>query len=100
MARRFDRRSGCAAYEPKKKTPIAQSEQLPAVTGTVTMGGKPLDRGTIEFRGGPEAKNKISVGVRDGRFSIPEGELSPGRYRIEIRSEPDPESIDPVQGVP
>ncbi len=99
-AHHMDRRSQPMAIGPAKKTSVAQSDQQPAVTGTVTMSGEPIEQGVIEFHGGPEAKDKITVDIHDGRFSIPEGHLSPGQYRVEIRSVPDPADVDQAQDIP
>ena len=100
VAQRFDRRIGSTASELAQNTSATASDQLPAATGTVTMGGEPMKQGTIEFHGGPEPKNKIKVDIRGGRFAIPEGQLPPGKYRIEIRSEPEPAEVHSVKDVP
>lgn len=97
IAQRFERRSGFAACEPGTKTSIAPSKQVPTVAGTVTKDGNPVDRGIIEFRAGPDSKDKIRVEIRDGRYFIPEGPLAPGQYRVEIPSELDPANTHPAQ---
>lgn len=57
-----------------------------AIEGTVTLDGKSLDGGSINFRPvertpGPTAGAEI----KDGKFVIPrEGGLLPGKFRVEI----------------
>lgn len=54
------------------------------VSGTVTLGGEPLEQGTIEFH--PTGEGTITGGtIRDGRFDIPatQGAL-PGEYEVRI----------------
>ncbi len=56
------------------------------VSGTVTLGGQPLEQGKIQFQpvaGGPSAGGDIA----DGEFTIPvDRGPSPGKYKVEIRS--------------
>ena len=59
-----------------------------AVSGTVSLQGKPLDQGSIELSP-MEGSPKVSTGaaIEDGRFSIPTPRgLPPGTYRVRIFS--------------
>lgn len=82
--------SGCGA-------PADGFERFP-VEGTVTLDGKDLDSGTINFLAvdkGASASGEIAA----GRFRLPQRDgLSPGPYRVEVysvqatgRKVPDPE---------
>ncbi len=57
-----------------------------AVEGTVTLDGKPLEKGYVSFR--PQQGTKSPSGganVVNGEFSIdPERGLLPGKFRVEI----------------
>ncbi len=73
-----------------------------AVSGRITLDGKPLDKGTIEFR--PQAGG-ASVGsggvITNGAFAIPTLQgLPPGKYDVRIFSgrpddSPLPEGVPP-----
>jgi hypothetical protein len=62
------------------------SHGLQAVSGTVTLGGKPLDHGSVTFlttigEPGPAG----GAAVTAGRFHIPaEHGLEPGAYRVSV----------------
>lgn len=69
-----------------------------AVSGEVTLGGAPLDNGTIEIIA---ADNSSQAGatITNGAFSIPaEKGLRPGSYVIKIYSSDDVEA--PVEAIP
>ena len=74
-----------------------------AVSGVVTLDGKPLARGMIQFRPADSgAAPGPSVGggsvVEDGRFSIPrESGLVPGSYKVSINASSDDPST-PTKG--
>ncbi len=60
--------------------------ELASVGGTVTLDGKPLDRGTVVFHGEERAQGvgKIEVG---GSYSVrtgTQGGLAPGTYRVTV----------------
>jgi hypothetical protein len=59
-----------------------------AVSGTVTLGGQPLARGTIQFEpASPEAKTPAGGEIKDGAFSIPRDQgPTPGDYKVMITS--------------
>lgn len=55
-----------------------------ALSGTVTLDGKPLDRGAIEFH---PVEGGVQSGalIKDGGYSIPAHEgATPGKYRVVI----------------
>ncbi len=64
-----------------------RSGRLP-ISGTVTLKGQPLDRGTIEFSpAGPDTKSMSGATITDGKFAIPAQQgLTPGTYRVRISS--------------
>lgn len=69
---------GCAKPDPLNRQ---------AVTGKVTFGGAPLERGTIEFH--PLAKGGTSSGatISNGSFAIPRAKGLPvGNYLVRIYS--------------
>ena len=58
-----------------------------AVSGKVTLDGKPLDSGHIQFE--PQGEPNISGGavIKDGQYAVPEDQgLPAGKYRIRIFS--------------
>jgi hypothetical protein len=66
------------------------ADDLPrqAVSGTVTLDGKPLELGVIQFRPA-SAQEPLPAGaeIKDGMFSIPRVEgPTPGNYRVFINS--------------
>lgn len=78
-----------------------------AISGTVTLDGKPLDQGSIEFRP-TQGKGVISGAViHDGQYDIEaEKGLPPGEYRVMIFSaiapaapaNGGPPGSEPIQG--
>lgn len=69
---------GCAGGDPGRQP----------VSGTVTLAGRPLAQGHIEFfaTGGPPGPAG-GARIQDGAFTLPaEFGLPPGVYRVEIRS--------------
>jgi hypothetical protein len=56
------------------------------IDGTVTLDGKPLEKGQISFRPQQGTASPSAGGtILDGKFSIsPERGLSPGKFRVEI----------------
>lgn len=64
------------------------SDDLPrrAISGTVNLGGKPLESGMIQFQ--PTSAGEATAGgaaITSGRYSIPEPEgLVPGNYQVMI----------------
>ena len=67
-----------------------ESDDLPreAVTGTVNLDGKPLEKGSIQFspvQGNPGAVVEGGSMIADGKFSISKDRgLVPGKYQIAI----------------
>jgi hypothetical protein len=60
-----------------------------AVSGEVSLGGTPLDVGSIEFRPTGGGKDAISGGavISEGRYEIDEERgLPPGEYQVRIHS--------------
>lgn len=55
-----------------------------AISGTVTLKGQPLDRGTVTFTSVDPSKQLMAgAQITNGQFSIPaEQGLPPGRYRV------------------
>jgi hypothetical protein len=59
-----------------------------ALSGTVTLDGKPLEQGIIQFRPA-SAEEPVPAGaeIKDGRYTIPRNEgPTPGNYRVFITS--------------
>ena len=60
-----------------------------AVSGTVTLDGKPLERGTLSFQPESGLPTAAAVPIAGGQYSIPRAEgLVPGSYRVLISSTP------------
>ena len=54
----------------------------PAVRGTVTLDGQPVENGGILFE---SAGGKAAAAVQGGRYEVPSyRNLSPGTYRVEV----------------
>jgi hypothetical protein len=66
------------------------SDNLPreAVSGSVTLGGQPLAKGTIVFAPtSDKLPTNATTGIVDGKYSIPRYEgLVPGSYKVAISS--------------
>jgi hypothetical protein len=66
------------------------ADDLPrqAVSGTVTLGGRPLAQGRIQFEpSSPEAMTPAGGEIKDGAFTIPRDQgPTPGDYRVMITS--------------
>jgi hypothetical protein len=61
-----------------------------AVSGTITLDGKPLPEGKLQFQPDASGSGIIAVGeIKDGKFSIDRisGPV-PGKYRIMVSSRP------------
>jgi len=69
-----------------------EGDELPreAVSGTVTLDGKPLEKGTIQFApvaGGQGAAVEGGGMIESGKYSIPRDRgLVPGNYHVAIYS--------------
>jgi hypothetical protein len=66
-------------------------DKLPrqAVWGSVTLDGKPLERGTIAFQPVSELPTAAAVAINGGQYSMARAEgLVPGSYRVLISSTP------------
>ncbi|MDA1163966.1 MAG: hypothetical protein O3B13_12750 [Planctomycetota bacterium] len=58
-----------------------------AVTGTVTLGGQPLESGTLKMIPEDETLRKVTAQIQAGAFTIPEPNgPNVGTYRVEISS--------------
>jgi len=72
------------------------------IAGTVTLDGKPLEKGYVTFR--PQsgtASPSAGANVTDGRFSVAaEGGLLPGKFRVEITASrlTNKRAVDPFSG--
>jgi len=71
----------------------SQVDILPrvAIQGTVTLDGKPLPEGRLQFQPDPSSEaGIITVGeIKDGRYSIARAEGPvPGKYRVMVSSRP------------
>jgi len=66
------------------------TDNLPreAVSGSVTLGGQPLAKGTIVFAPtSDKLPTDAKTGISDGKYSIPRAEgLVPGTYKVAISS--------------
>jgi hypothetical protein len=61
------------------------------VSGTVTLDGKPLERGTILFQPVSELPTGIAVPISGGQYYIEKAQgLVPGSYKVKISSTPPP----------
>ncbi len=73
-----------------------------AVSGTVTLDGRPLEIAAINFRPAPgNEANSAGGGVKDGTFSLPaESGLKPGDYLVNVmaRKETGRMIFDPQRG--
>jgi len=71
----------------------SRGDNLPrqAVSGNVTLDGKPLERGTISFQPATELPTAIAVPISGGQYYIEKAQgLVPGSYKIKISSAPPP----------
>jgi hypothetical protein len=60
-----------------------------AVSGDVTLEGKPLDEAVIMFVPLDIQAGKTGAAIKQGRYEVPrEVGLLPGRYRVEIADDP------------
>lgn len=60
-----------------------------AISGTVTLEGKPLDEAVIMFIPLDIPAGKTGAAVKEGRYEVPRDVgLPPGRYRVEIADDP------------
>jgi hypothetical protein len=79
-------------------------DKLPrqAVSGSVMLDGKPLERGTISFQPVSELPTAAAVAINGGQYSMPRAEgLVPGAYRVLISSTPAAVSqVDPKTSRP
>ena len=67
------------------------ADNLPrqAVSGSVTLDGKPLERGTIAFQPDSALPTAAAVPIAGGQYSMPRSEgLVPGAYRVLVTSTP------------
>jgi hypothetical protein len=68
------------------------------VSGMVTLDGKPLEGGTIQFSPGPDVQPAIFSGtsIENGTYRLPsKGGLPPGTYQVSISSAPPPAATSP-----
>lgn len=73
--------------------PNAQGDLLPrrAITGTVSLDGKPLPEGKIQFSPADSTPNLVTVvgEIKDGKFTIDRAQGPvPGKYRVAISGIP------------
>jgi len=74
---------GCSA-------PVEDNLPREAISGTVTLDGQPLPKGTIQFRPASQEATAAVGMIDDGRFAIPRSEgLVPGKYKVQIASRED-----------
>jgi hypothetical protein len=61
-----------------------------AVLGTITLDGKPLPEGKLQFQPDASSSGIITVGeIKDGKFSIDRASGPiPGKYRVMVSSRP------------
>jgi hypothetical protein len=79
--------------------PAADNLNRQAVSGTVTLDGKPLADGTIHFEpSSPEATTEVSAEIKDGKYSFSKATGPvPGPYKVQI-SAPEPQNFQPPTG--
>jgi hypothetical protein len=69
--------AGCGPADPHNRQPVS---------GTVSVGGRPVPYGNIEFAPAEGQPTGLTLDVRDGRFAIDaKGGLSPGKYVIRVQ---------------
>jgi hypothetical protein len=67
---------GCGPANPLGRIPLS---------GAVTLDGKPLEKGNIEFHPLEQAGVQSGGKIQSGRYSIPTAEgATPGKYRVVI----------------
>jgi hypothetical protein len=60
-----------------------------AISGSVTLEGKPLDEAVIMFVPLAIQAGKTGAAIQQGRYEVPQDiGLLPGRYRVEIADDP------------
>jgi hypothetical protein len=73
------------------------------VSGTVTLDGKPLERGTISFQPESGLPTAAAVAISGGQYAMTRAQgLVPGAYRVMISSTPQGGGVasDPKTGRP
>ena len=82
----------------------ASSDNLPreAVSGSVTIEGQPLAKGTIQFAPtSDKLPTTATAGINDGKYSIPRAEgLVPGTYKVAITSFDEVAETKSLHGLP
>jgi hypothetical protein len=58
---------------------------LVAVSGTVTLDGRPADDGSVSFQPADGQGPSAGGSVREGRFEVSPG-LTPGTYKVAVRA--------------
>ncbi|MBA4062928.1 MAG: hypothetical protein C0501_04315 [Isosphaera sp.] len=68
---------GCAPTDPHYRQPVS---------GLVTVDGRPVPYGNIEFAPAEGQPTALILEVRDGRFAVAaKGGLSPGKYVVRVQ---------------
>ena len=85
--------SGCGKGDPHNRQPVA---------GTITIDGKPIPYGNIEFAPADGQPTSITLEIRDGKFAVDaKGGLAPGKYVIRVQGMDGPPPPPPdVPGTP
>lgn len=77
-------------------------DELPRerVSGTVTLGGEPLESGLIQFEPtSPDVPTMTGAEIQNGQYAVPRAEGPvPGSYRVIITSNPKEAELDPEEG--
>lgn len=77
-----------------------KGDERVGLTGTVSLQGKPLDRGNILFIPSTPGPTQTGAEIKDGAFSIiKEQGLVPGKYKVSISS-PDGKTPDATSNQP
>lgn len=100
--REFKPAHGVQARDPfirdgDKETPIKSASNTPKVSGLVTLDGKPLSGGEVEFSADDKsASHRVKLN-EDGRFTLQPKQMATATYTVTIKGKNDKEASVPAK---